>query len=298
MKKAASILSISIALSCMCLAQSADNSPEKTAVIANDRAYEAAYAKGDVKALTDFFSDDAEYTTDDGRVFSGKAAIEDAVRAGLAANKGSKLAIAVDTVRVLGPESVLEKGSTTVTGTDGEVNRALYTAIHVKKDGKWKINQLIETPVPAASPRERLAELEWLVGRWEEADKENDLTISSQYNWARGGNYLTRNVSVKKAGQVTLEGFQIIGWDPLEDRLRTWTFDDEGGYSEGHFTRNGDRWLLREVGVTPDGNRTSADNTFTKLGPDRFTWESNNRTLDGDPQPSVSRIEVRRVKGD
>ena len=136
------------------------------------------------------------------------------------------------------------------------------------------------------------------MGRWEEADKENDLTISSQYSWARGGNYLTRNVSVKKAGQVTLEGFQIIGWDPLEDRLRTWTFDDEGGYSQGHFTRNGDRWVLRETGVTPDGSRTSADNTFTKLGPDRFTWESNNRTLDGDPQPSVSRIEVRRVKGD
>ena len=298
MKKAASILSISIALSCACLAQGADNSPEKTAVVANDRAYEVAYAKGDVKALADFFSDDAEYTTDDGRIYSGKAAIEEAVRAGLAANKGSKLAIAVDTVRVLGPESVLEKGSTAVTGADGAVDRALYTAIHVKKDGKWKINQLIESPVPAMTPRDRLGELEWLVGRWEEADKDNDLTVSSQYNWARGGNFLTRNVTVKKAGQVTLEGFQIIGWDPLEDRLRTWTFDDEGGYSEGHFTRNGDRWLLRETGVTPDGNRTSADNTFTKLGPDRFTWESNNRTLDGDPQPSISRIEVRRVKGD
>jgi uncharacterized protein (TIGR02246 family) len=298
MKTITSFLSITVACSRLCLSQEADIAPVKAAVVANDRAYEAAYAKGDVKALADFFTDDAEYTTDDGRIFSGREAIESAVQSGLAANKGSKLTIAVDTVRALGPESVLEKGSTTVTGQDGEENRAQYTAIHVKKDGKWKINQLIETPIPSMTARDRLAELEWLVGKWEESDKENDLAVSSQYSWARGGNFLTRNVTVKKAGQVALEGWQIIGWDPVEDRLRAWTFDNEGGFSEGRFTRNGDRWLLRETGVTPEGSRISADNTITKIGPDRLTWESNNRTLDGDPQPGVGRIEIRRVKGD
>jgi uncharacterized protein (TIGR02246 family) len=298
MKTITSYLSITLACSHLCLSQEADNAPAKAAVVANDRAYEAAYAKGDVKALADFFTDDAEYTTDDGRVFSGREAIEAAVQSGLAANKGSKLTIAVDTVRLLGPENVLEKGSTTVTGQNGEENRALYTAIHVKKEGKWKINQLIETPIPSMTPRDRLAELEWLVGKWEESDKENNLAVGSQYSWARGGNFLTRNVTVKKAGQVTLEGWQIIGWDPVEDRLRAWTFDNEGGFSEGRFTRDGDRWLLRETGVTPEGSRISADHTITKAGPDRLTWESNNRTLNGDPQPGVGRIEIRRVKGD
>jgi hypothetical protein len=33
------------------------------------------------------------------------------------------------------------------------------------------------------------------------------------------------------------------------------------------------------------------------MSEDRFTWESNNRTLDGDPQPSIGRIEISRVKG-
>ena len=157
----------------------ADNSPEKTAVIANDRAYEAAYAKADAKALAEFFAEDADYTADDGRTFSGRAAIEGAIRAGLLGNRGSKLAIAVDTVRVLGPETVLEKGSTTVTAKNGEKNGARYTAIHVKKDGKWKINQLIETPEPALTPRDRLAELEWLIGQWEETNKNDDLSVYS-----------------------------------------------------------------------------------------------------------------------
>ena len=298
MKTIAFVAFLTAALASAGFAQApADTSPEKAAVIANDRAYEAAYAKADVKALADFFAEDADYTTDDGRTFSGRAAIEGAIRAGLVANRGSKLAINVDTVRVLGPESVLEKGSTTVTAKDGETSSALYTAIHVKKDGKWKISQLIESPLPQLTPRDRLAELAWLVGEWEETDKTDDLTVRSQYSWARGGNFLTRNVTVKRAGNVTLEGWQIIGWDPIEERIRSWTFDGEGGFAEGYFTREGDRWLLRETGVAPDGSRTSADNTITKVSADRFTWESNNRTLDGDPQPSIGRIEINRVKG-
>jgi uncharacterized protein (TIGR02246 family) len=275
----------------------ADTPPEKAAVMANDRAYEAAYAKGDIKALADFFAEDAEYTTDEGRTFSGRAAIESAIRAGLTGSKGAKLAIAVDAVRVLSPDVVLEKGSTTVTAKDGSTDSSQYTAIHVKKDGKWKISQLVESPLPSVSAHDRLAELDWLVGDWDEADKTNNIDVHSQNGWARGGNFITRNITVKRAGEVTLEGWQIIGWDPVNERIRSWTFDGEGGYAEGYWTRDGDRWLLRETGVTPDGGRTTADTTFTKLAADRFTWESTNRTLDGDPQPDISRIEIHRVKG-
>jgi hypothetical protein len=215
----------------------------------------------------------------------------------LLANKGAKLAINVDSVRVLAPEVILEKGATTMTAKDNSTSGALYTAIHVKKEGKWKISQLVETPLPVQTAHDRLAELEWLVGEWEDTDKTNDLTVHSQFLWARGGNFLTRNLTVKRSGNVTLEGWQIIGWDPVEERIRSWTFDGEGGFSGGTWTHEGQRWLLRETGVAPDGSRTGADNTFTKLSADRFAWESNNRTLDGDPQPSIGRIEINRVKG-
>jgi uncharacterized protein (TIGR02246 family) len=108
-----------LASACPCFAQApTDAPPEKAAVIANDRAFEAAYAKADVKALADFFADDAEYTTDDGRTFSGRAQIEETLRAGLLARKGGKIAINVDAVRVLSPDVVSEKGTTTVTSKD------------------------------------------------------------------------------------------------------------------------------------------------------------------------------------
>jgi uncharacterized protein (TIGR02246 family) len=276
----------------------ADTPPEQGAVVANDRAYEAAYASGDAKALVDFFTDDAEYTAEDGRTFKGRAEIEETIRAALLDRKGGNLAINMESVRLLAPEVLLEKGTTTVTPNDGDASESLYTAIYVKKNGEWKISQLIESPKPATTPHERLAELAWLIGKWAETDEANDLTVDSEYLWARGGNFITRNVTVKRSGDTTLEGWQIIGWDPIEERIRSWTFDGEGGFAEGSWTRQGERWLVRETGVTPDGSRTGAENTITRLGPDRFTWESNNRTLDAEPQPSIDRIEINRVMGE
>jgi uncharacterized protein (TIGR02246 family) len=288
-----------LAASCgMCLAEeSGSASPEWAAVTANARAYEAAFEKGDVKALTDFFSEEAEYTTDDGRNFSGSKEIESAVRAAMTENKGAKLSINVATVKVLAPEVVLEKGSTRVTSKTGESTSALYTIIHVKKGDKWKISQLIETPLPDVTPHDRVSELAWLIGEWEDVDKSNDLTVRSQFTWARGENFISRNMTVKRAAKVILEGWQVIGWDPVEERVHSWTFDAEGGFSEGLWTRDGDRWLVRESGVNPAGGRITADNTISKLSADRFSWQSSSRTLDGEPQPGIDRIEIARVKG-
>jgi uncharacterized protein (TIGR02246 family) len=298
MKITALLASVSAALAAVSHAETtAENSPEKTAVMAIDRAFEAAYAKGDAKAVADFFTEDAHYTSDSGRTFDGRTAIESSVRAAFAKNNGTKLAINLDSIRVLAPDVLLERGSTTVTAKDGETNGALYTAVYVKKDGKWKISQLVETPQPDLTAHDQLSELGWLVGDWEDTDKGDNLTVRSQYSWARGGNFLTRNVTVKRGAETTLEGWQIIGWDPIEGCIRSWTFDDEGGFSEARWTREGNRWLQRETGVTPDGNRTAADITFAKLSDDRFTWESNNRTIGGLPQPATGRIEINRVKG-
>jgi uncharacterized protein (TIGR02246 family) len=87
---------------------SADNSPEKAAVMANDRAYEAAYSKADVKALADFFTEDAQYTTDDGRTLDGRAAIEGSIKTAFQTGKRAKRQSS--SIRfVSSPEVVLRK---------------------------------------------------------------------------------------------------------------------------------------------------------------------------------------------
>jgi uncharacterized protein (TIGR02246 family) len=272
--------------------------PEETAVAALDRAYEAAFAKGDAKAIADLFTEDAEFTSDEGRAVNGRAAIETMSKASFQSNKGAKLAIDSASVRLLAPGVIVEKGSTTVTEKDGDTSSALYTAVLVQKDGKWKYSEVTETPQPDVSPGEKLSELAWLVGDWQEVDKSSGQTIRSKFDWAKGGNFLTRNVTVKEGDEVKLEGWQIIGWDPLEDRIRSWSFNTEGGWSEGFWVRDGKRWLIREEGVTADGDRTSVDNTISQASADRLTWEAGNRTLNGTPQPSLDKIEIARVKGE
>src|SRR4030095_2697165 len=100
MKLIAFLVSISAALAVSHTETTAENSPEKTAVISVDRAFEAAYAKADAKAIADFFIEDAHYTSDDGRTFDGRTAIEDSMSAAFAKNSGANLAIALVSVHL------------------------------------------------------------------------------------------------------------------------------------------------------------------------------------------------------
>jgi uncharacterized protein (TIGR02246 family) len=278
--------------------QSAAMSDGMKAVLAQAKATEEAYAKGDVKALAATFTEDAEYTSEDGRTFIGRSAIEAGMSQAFRINKGAKLSIHVDSVKPLTPDVAVEKGTSVVVSKDGDESAALYTAVHVKKDGQWLISQLIETPMPETTAAEHLAELSWLIGSWEEADDQTALTVQSKYDWARGGSFITRNVTVKNGDEPVIEGWQVIGWDPVEEGIRSWTFDDQGGYSEGRWTGAGQRWLVRESGYAGDGSRTSGETTITKASDEKFFWESGNRTLDGDPQPAIARIAITRVKGE
>jgi hypothetical protein len=84
MRPAPRLILIFVAFASAGLAQApSDTPPEQAAVIANDRAYEAAYANGDAEVLADFFTEDAEYTAEDGRTFKGRAEIQETIRAAL-----------------------------------------------------------------------------------------------------------------------------------------------------------------------------------------------------------------------
>ena len=35
----------------------------------------------------------------------------------------------------------------------------------------------------------------------------------------------------------------MIGYDPVKGRLRSWVFDSEGGFGEGSWRQEGNKWL-------------------------------------------------------
>lgn len=269
-------------------------SSEESAIKSQSADYAKAYNNRDAKALARFFAEDVEYTDENGELTEGRKGIEELLQDNFAQNQGATIDIEVDSVMALAPDVIEEKGVTTVTSPSGEQRSSAYSAIHVKKDGQWLIARLFESPVPDPTPAARLSELAWMVGSWK--DKGGDSTVETEVNWARGGNFLTRTFKVSQGDEVTLEGWEIIGWDPVQQRIRSWIFDGEGGYGEAFWTRDGNRWLVKQSRVAADGSESSAEQTITYLDQDHFNFESANRTLNGDLQPNLGKIEIDRVK--
>jgi len=143
----------------------------------------------------------------------------------------------------------------------------------------------------AASP---LEELDWMVGEW--IDDGEDSTITTECSWTKNRKFLKRSFKVKIDEEVTLEGDQFVGWDPIAGQIRSWTFDSEGGIGQGRWIQDGNRWLVKVSFVLADGARASALNVYTHVDADTIRWQSTNREIAGELQPSIPEVTVVRQK--
>ncbi|MGA8657416.1 MAG: SgcJ/EcaC family oxidoreductase [Chthoniobacterales bacterium] len=257
------------------------------------KSYVAAYNKGDAKAVASFFAEDAEYIDQDGQQTKGRDEIEKLLATAFQEDPGAKLEIAVDEVVQLTPEVVVSRGVATVTPESGAAEATRYETIRVKKGDQWQISHLTETSAPAPNAYSQLQELEWLVGTWK--DKAGDQTVETKIDWAASKNFLTRTFKVQGAEPDETDGWEIIGWDPDRQQIRSWIFDSNGGFGESTWANDGEHWLIRASNTLPDGSHSTAENVLTKVDDNTFTWESQNRTLNGELQPSIGQVEVERV---
>jgi hypothetical protein len=107
-----------------------------------------------------------------------------------------------------------------------------YTAVHVKKDGKWFVHSVRDAVLFKESNYEYLRGLEWMVGEWLD-EEEGGVVIQTSCDWSPNRNFLIRSFTTLVNGEETLGGTQWIGWDPVKGNIRSWLFDSDGGYGEG-----------------------------------------------------------------
>ena len=131
-----------------------------------------------------------------------------------------------------------------------------------------------------------------MVGEW--VNESQDAVVQTTCKWADDGNFLVREFTMKTHGQPVLSGTQRIGWDPVRGQFKTWIFDTEGGFGEGYWTRNGDEWVIKVEGVRQDGKHASATNILKRLGKDRASWQSVDRTLGGVALPGIDEFTLVR----
>jgi uncharacterized protein (TIGR02246 family) len=253
-----------------------------------------AFNAGNADAAAATYTETAIVVDERGERVEGRAAVREQYAAAFADNPGSTIALQVDALRFLGPETALEVGRTTITPAAGagapEITR--FTAVYVKQGGEWRQAAVRDELAHDLSPHDRLKELEWLVGDW--VNESQAAVVSTSCRWAKGGNFLDREFTMKTEGQPVLSGTQRIGWDPLKRQFKTWIFDSEGGHGEGYFTRTGNQWVVKVEGVGREGQPVSATNIITRLGKDRMNWQSTQRTVGGSAVPGIDEFTIVR----
>jgi uncharacterized protein (TIGR02246 family) len=273
------------------------NQKEGDVIFKNAQAFADAFHKGDAKALATFWVADGDYTDQTGRHLKGRAAIEKAFAGLFAENKGLKLRINSETLRFLTPDVAVEDGVTEVLPPDGAPpSRARYTIVHVKESGQWRLGSVREAAFAAPTNYEHLRGLEWAVGDWADEAAKGDVARVS-FAWSENQGFLISQFTTTFKNIAIGGGTQWIGWDPRAKHLRSWTFDTDGGFGEGTWATEGDnKWVITTKAVLQDGKQVVATNILTRVDADTFTWQSRNRSVDGNVLPDTKEIRMKRVK--
>lgn len=254
--------------------------------------YVATFNQGDAKALAAMWSPEAVYINPlSGDEVVGRDAIEKQFAAMFAETKDVKLAATTDSVQLISPGVAVEHGTARLVKADQTLEESQTTSIFIKRDGKWLLDRVTEEAiVEPISHYEQLKDLDWMVGTW--TDQDDVATVTTECNWSRNNNFLVRSFAVQIADRVDMSGMQIIGWDPAAKQIRSWVFDSDGGFGEGTWTKKDNRWHIQQVGVLPDGGKTSAVNIITYVDDNTCTLQSVNRTVDGELIPNVDEVTI------
>jgi uncharacterized protein (TIGR02246 family) len=266
---------------------------EEKAIREVDEAFVREYNKGDAKALAARFSEDAEVAEADGSRYQSRALIEQRLGETFAASPGVRLEIVAEAIQFLSPDVAKEEGRTLVTPAKGAADARRHTVLFVKRDGRWLISSVREEPDPLVRPHDRLRELAWIIGEWVDEGSESHVKISCQ--WSEDQNFLLRKLIIKVQGKPVMTVHQRIGWDPLARQFRSWEFDSEGGYGEGKWSRDGDRWVIKHTGVRPEGLAASATFVVSRVRPDRVRWIATDRVLGDEHVPEEAGYVMVRV---
>lgn len=278
------------------LAQTVADTPTALdkAIVAEADATVKAFNGGDAATLARFFSPAGELVDENGNVFTGTQAITELFTQFFEKFPKAVLEMEVTATRPLGDEIAIEEGIRRITASEGtSAAHVRYVVVREKAGDRWPIVSYREfADDPAPTPREMLAALEWMVGEWVDESPEGRTSIS--FRWSDDGNFLLGDYSVSVGGEVVAASTQRIGWDPIEGRLRSWTFDSDGGFTEGEWLAGDDEWIVRSEATMPDGTSGSATMTVKLQDADHFVVESTDRVVAGAEEPDFKLVVARK----
>jgi uncharacterized protein (TIGR02246 family) len=254
-----------------------------------------AFNKHDREALADLWSPQGVYVDrETGARFTGRDAIIADLKTVFEERPEVQLDASLTEVRFVKPDVAVVEGQASSSVPGEEAGRMSFSAILVKQGDQWLVDSVEESAIAAPeTPYDALKDLEWMVGHW--VDETDDAAVDTVVRWSKNRSFLIRSFNITLGDEDSHEGTQVIGWDPVEKRIRSWIFDSDGSFGEGAWFRNGDTWMSRVTVTLADGRLASGTQVFTPAGEGRYTVETIGREIGGEPSPSAGPINVVRA---
>lgn len=275
----------------------AQGSPKEEAAIAKSaEAFIEAFHNGDAKALAQFWTANGDYTDQSGKTLKGRGAIESTFASFFSEHKGAKLRIDSHALRFVTPDVAIEDGITAVIPPDGGApSRTRYTIVHVKKDGKWLLSSVRDSPYVPQGNYEHLRGLEWAMGDWASEGGKGPVERLS-VAWAENQNFINATFMATVNNVSVGSAVQWIGWDPIDKRIRSWVFDSTGGFGEGSLSQDGKKWIIKTKSILQDGKKATGTLIVGPIDADTISFQSTDRSVDGVAVPDGKEIKLKRVK--
>ncbi|MFO0970621.1 MAG: SgcJ/EcaC family oxidoreductase [Gemmataceae bacterium] len=268
-----------------------DREADSAAIRATAKEFMALFAKADAKGVAALWASAGEYHDERGDVVRGREALETVFAKFFKENPKARLEIHIDSIRFLGPDCAIEEGLLRQASDGAELPASTqYRAVHVRQGGVFWRMALVEE---WGAGRDRLADLDWLIGEWQGGLKDDRVTIAFAKDAKKP--YVTGRVTKTAKGKEASSSSIRIAFDRNLGKLRAWHFEDDGGHGESLWVRDGNRWVMDAVGVLADGTEFRAVNMLTRLRPDEIIWRSIDRVVGDDALPDTLPVKLTRV---
>ncbi|TWU01593.1 nuclear transport factor 2 family protein [Neorhodopirellula pilleata] len=258
------------------------------------RQYVAAFNDRKFDQLADLLSPDLQYRDDSaGTQIDNAEAFLDRLKNAIANEPTLQLDAQSSGVFVENPTKAIVQGSTTLKAADVADEDSYFVLTMSKNVKTWKITSIVEQSPEAtlqSAASEAIESLGWLVGTWQDSSPEE---LQSEIEFLPGRRFLRRTIT-DSSGQQML-GFEIVGYDPIANRVRSWTYLSDGTFGEGFWTGEENHWSLKMTQTLPDGRAASGTYVLRPENRDTMTVQLVSREIEGEPMPSSIEITMKRI---
>ncbi|HEY4832682.1 MAG TPA: SgcJ/EcaC family oxidoreductase [Waddliaceae bacterium] len=228
-----------------------------------------------------------------GETSTGREEIIEYYKNRFAKHRNGKVDITVTSVEFDEPNQAALKGLIKIFSSNRPLTQSAFKAQLVSENGKWLFRKITDIVLePAPSHFNNLQNVDWLVGEW--VDQDENIEITFNCKWDKYKNFLIQNFTSKVLGQDQIEGQQIIGWDPIKEKIRSWVFDSDGGFGEGYWHNKDKSWFSHMIYTLPDGRKASAILIYTKIDDHSYAFTSVERDIEGEILPDIDPVVVQK----